>query len=97
VFIATAENDEQEKEKIALEYSSEGMQFSKEDMICYGCFHEETKNSKMCGGCEIRICAEAKGVKNCGYCKDYPCSHINTYVLGGSDNRNRLDRISASH
>jgi len=94
VYIATAEDDEQAKEKIAIEFSGGRMQFSKEDMNCYGCFHEETKNSKMCGGCEIRICGEDKGVKNCAYCGDYPCSKINTYVAEGSGNRIRLDGIS---
>jgi len=94
VFIATAENDEQAKEKLAGEFSGERMQFTKDDMNCYGCFHKDTKNSKMCGGCEIRICAEGKGVKNCGYCSDYPCHYIDTYVLEGSENRARLDSIS---
>lgn len=94
VFIATAENDEQAKEKIAREFSGEAMQFSKEDMNCYGCFHEDAKNSKMCGECEIRICAEVKGVKNCAYCSDYPCRHIDAHVPEGSQNRKRLDGIS---
>ena len=70
------------------------MQFTKEDMNCYGCFHEETKNSKMCSGCEIRICAESNEVKNCAYCTDYPCDNIDKYVEVGSENRMRLDGIS---
>jgi len=97
IFIATAENNEQAKERIAKEFSGERMQFTKEDMNCYGCFHEETKNNKMCGGCEIRICAEDKDVENCGCCSDYPCDHVETYAEAGSDNRNRLDSISKSH
>jgi hypothetical protein len=93
VFITTAANNEQAKEKLAKEFSGERMQFTKEDMNCYGCFNEDTKNSKMCGGCEIRICAAGKEVENCGYCIEYPCSHIDTYVPEGSENRKRLDSI----
>ena len=93
VFIATAENDEAAKERIAKEFSGERMQFTKEDMNCYGCFHEETVKSKMCGGCEIRICASGKEVKNCAHCTDYPCDYINTYAKAGSENRERLDGI----
>ncbi|MFC1921635.1 DUF3795 domain-containing protein [Chloroflexota bacterium] len=94
IYIATAENNEQVKERIASEFSGERMQFTKDDMNCYGCFHEDTKNSKMCGWCEIRICAEGKGVKNCAYCAEYPCSYIDTYVEVGSDNRTRLNGIN---
>ena len=95
VFVATAGNDGKMKAKLAKEYSNERNQFSIEDMKCYGCFWEGNKASKMCGGCEIRNCAEPKGVKNCGYCNDYPCSQINSHVPEGSENRNRLDAIKA--
>ena len=97
IFIATVENNEHEKEKLAGEFSGERMQFTKEDMNCYGCFHEDTRNSKMCGGCEIRICAGGKGVENCGHCSQYPCNYIDTYVPAGSDNRIRLDDINKLH
>lgn len=94
VFIATAENNEELKEKLAKDYSNENCQFLKEDMNCYGCFSEKTGNSKMCVNCNIRNCADSKKVKNCSYCYEYPCSHIDTYVREGSENRKRLDNIS---
>lgn len=58
VFIATAENNEQVKEQLAKQYSNEKYRFSKEDTNCFGCFSEGVKNSKMCGNCNIRNCAE---------------------------------------
>jgi hypothetical protein len=94
IFIATAENDEQAKERLARECSNEDVQFLKDDMNCYGCFWEGNRNSKMCGNCAMRNCAEAKGVENCGYCGDYPCSHIETYVPEGLENRKKLESIS---
>ena len=96
VYIATARNDEQMKAKLAKEYSGERNQFSIKDINCYGCFWEGNKTSKMCGGCEIRNCAEEKEVKNCAYCGDYPCRYITSHLPEGSDNRKRLDKIKAS-
>lgn len=96
VFIATAQNNEELKEQLAKDYSNENCQFSKEDMVCYGCFSEKTGDSKMCGNCAIRNCAEKKRVKNCAYCEEYPCHSINTYVHEGSENRKRLDSIYTS-
>jgi len=93
IYIATAQNDNLTKAKLAKEYSSESSQFSIQDINCYGCFSETNKLSKICGNCEIRNCAEVKGVKNCGYCKEYPCSNIEAHVHSGSENRKRLDRI----
>lgn len=96
VYIATKENNDSLKEKLATDYSNENMKFSKEDMNCLGCRELSTKDSKMCGICTIRNCAEKKKVGNCGYCSDYPCSEINTYVGDESENRSRLDKICAS-
>ena len=93
VFIATAGNDEQMKARLAGEYSNERHKFSAADIKCYGCFWEGACNSKICGNCEIRVCAAARAVKNCGYCSDYPCSHINAHVREGSENRKRLDKM----
>ncbi|MBI2850256.1 MAG: DUF3795 domain-containing protein [Chloroflexi bacterium] len=96
VYVATATNDMQMKAKLAKEYSSARNQFSIDDMNCYGCFWEGNKTSTLCGKCDIRNCAEPKRLKNCGYCEEYPCSHINSHVREGTENRKRLDRIKAS-
>jgi hypothetical protein len=96
VYVATAGNDERMKAKLAKEYSSERNQFSIKDMECYGCFWDGNKTSTLCGKCEIRICAEPRGIENCGYCGDYPCHHITSHVREGSENRKRLDAIKAS-
>ena len=95
VYVATAQNDNLAKAKLAKEYSGGGNQFSVQDMDCYGCFSESSRSNKMCGSCEIRNCARPRGLKNCGYCGDYPCRYINDHVPEGSDNRKRLDRVKA--
>jgi len=93
VYIATAQNDNLMKAKLAKEYSSESSQFSAHDINCCGCFSETNKLSKICSNCEIRNCAEAKEVKNCGHCDNYPCRYIHSHVPEGSENRKRLDHI----
>ncbi len=93
VFIATVENNEQVKDQLARGYTSDKCQFSREDMNCFGCFSEKSKDSKMCGNCTIRNCAKNQRVKNCGYCNEYPCDYIKTHVREGSENRKRLDDI----
>ena len=95
VFIATAVNNQAAKERLAREFSRERMQFTAGDMNCYGCFHEDTGNLIMCGGCVIRNCGQSRKVENCGYCADYPCGNIETHVKAGSDNRKRLDNINS--
>lgn len=84
------------KEELAQEYSNENMKFSKEDMTCYGCRDINIKNSKMCGICSIRICAEDRKLQNCGYCKEYPCVVVKNHIPEDSDNRVRLNRINES-
>jgi hypothetical protein len=96
VYVATAQDDTLAKAKLAKEYSSSTNQFTVQDMNCYGCFSESSRSSKMCGSCEIRNCAELKGVENCDYCTDYPCRYINAHVPAESENRKRLDRVKAS-
>jgi hypothetical protein len=95
VYIATSNNDEPMRAKLAEEYSNEHVKFSIEDIKCQGCFRAENKSSKMCGGCEIRNCAEIKNVKNCGWCGAYPCQYVTAHLKEGSENRKRLDGIKA--
>jgi len=42
--------------------------FPVKDLVCYGC-----KPENKCAYPEIRACAYAKGVSNCGLCDGYPC------------------------
>jgi hypothetical protein len=97
VYLATKENDEIKKEKLAKEYSFENMVFTKEDINCFGCFSEKTKDSKMCSNCPIMNCAKNKEIKNCGYCIEYPCDIINKHLPQESSNRKRLDAINKNN
>ena len=93
VYIATETKDEETRARLAEEYSGNHIRFSAEDINCHGCFHEETGYSKICASCEIRNCARPKGLRNCGYCADYPCTFIESHVPEGLENRALLDRL----
>lgn len=93
IFIATKTNDEKMKEKLAQEYSSEKCTFISKDMECAGCRSSYAEHSKMCGGCEIRLCGKTRDIITCAECAEYPCYIIEKYVPKGSENRTLLDDI----
>lgn len=94
LYIATKANDQSAKEKLAQECSTADTVFTAEDMTCEGCFWEQNESSKMCGGCEIRKCAQNKTVENCGRCAAYPCAIVERRLPGDTDCRKRLDAVS---
>ncbi|WP_167956765.1 ASCH domain-containing protein [Anaerosporobacter faecicola] len=95
IYIATATQDEEKKEQLAREYSTETCTFEKEDMVCYGCHSQDEamKHSKMCGDCEIRNCKKTAKIDTCASCEAYPCAHIERFVPADGENRKRLEKI----
>lgn len=95
IYIATKNNDNEMKAKLAVDYSNEHCAFEEADMNCGGCFSIKNKDSKMCGDCKIRQCADTKNhEKNCAYCTEYPCQIIEEYCPVGFESRVRLDNIT---
>lgn len=94
VYIATKTGDEELKEKLAKEYSTESFKFEKDDMNCTGCHSIEGANKKMCVECPMRECGMEKKLTHCAECNEYPCQHIEGYVPAGSDNRKTLDGLA---
>ncbi len=76
-FIATKNNDDAMKAKIAAEWSKmNGADIKPEDITCEGCRTGSSVLGGYCGMCEIRKCAAEKKVSHCGLCKDYPCESV---------------------
>jgi hypothetical protein len=66
---------------------------------CDGCTAESGRLFSGCKKCEVRKCAREKGLKNCAYCRQYPCEKLNKlYDSGGveADAKKRLDTIKSS-
>jgi hypothetical protein len=79
-FIATQNDDDIERERIAKEWAKAYKHdFKIEDINCDGCVSTEGRHIGYCGFCEIRACAIQKTIKNCAYCEDYICEKLNKF------------------
>ena len=71
VFIGTREEPER------LKMLAEMMNFSVEEMKCYGCRSE--KRIPYCGNCKMFKCAAEKGIDFCYECEEYPCEELKKF------------------
>lgn len=94
-FLATKNNDESKKRKIAKSWSKHfGVKFEPEDISCDGCLSESGRLSGYCRKvCEIRPCAHTKKVKNCAYCEDYACEKLTRFFAIARRAKATLDKI----
>jgi hypothetical protein len=96
-FLATKENDDQKRAKVAQEWSKRfKVEVKTEDINCEGCQSMGGLVFNYCHVCEIRKCGKEKGLKNCGYCSEYPCHKLNFIFSNTPDTKNRLDKINSS-
>jgi hypothetical protein len=96
-FLATKENDDQKRAKVAQEWSKLfKVEISPEDINCDGCQSDEGRLFNYCNVCEIRKCGKEKGIMNCGYCDVYPCGKLNFIFNKAPDAKKRLDEINSS-
>jgi hypothetical protein len=74
-YIATKTNDEKVAGEIAGLWSNgiEGI-YSVDDIWCDGC-HSNRLHS-FCANCPVRVCANDKGLANCGECVDFLCDKL---------------------
>ncbi|MEJ2568087.1 MAG: DUF3795 domain-containing protein [candidate division WOR-3 bacterium] len=93
-FIATKNDDDNERERIAKEWSKEYKHdFKAEDINCEGCTSIEKRHVGYCDICEVRECAIKKRVENCAYCKDYACKTLKNFFHMAPQARNNLEEI----
>ena len=80
--IATEKNDDEMRQRVAKEWSELNQtEITPEQISCEGCRMDGIK-SAWCGSfCEIRKCAENKGVETCGACPEMDgCPVLNMIV-----------------
>jgi Protein of unknown function (DUF3795) len=58
-----------------------GRTIKPEEMECDGCLSAGGKLWNRCRNCEVRKCGQEKKVKNCAYCRDYPCEKLNEIFI----------------
>jgi hypothetical protein len=96
-FLATQENDDQKRARVAQEWSKRfKIEVNPEDINCDGCLSAGGRLFNYCQVCEIRKCGKEKSLKNCGYCREYPCHKLNFIFSNSPDAKNQLDKINFS-
>jgi len=73
-YIATRENNYSKLTEIAKLWSTPEEMFKPEDIPCDGCYTERLHT--FCNRCPARICANSRGIVNCGDCPEYACSKL---------------------
>jgi len=80
-YLAHKNNDQALREKIAAEWKkAHDFDFTPDMINCASC-KETGVHIGYCSKCEIRKCASAKGVINCGACAEFKtCKTINDFL-----------------
>ena len=96
VFLATSQNDDQERARVAKEWSENyGWPLKPEDINCDGCLAEPGRIFGYCSNCEVRKCATSRKLANCAPCPDYGCSKLEGIWALNPLGQKVLDRIRA--
>jgi hypothetical protein len=93
-YIATQENDNTKRQKVAEEWQkSFNPDIKAEDINCDGCTAQSTRLFAHCLQCKVRLCGIERKVKNCAYCPDYACDNLLEYFKMAPKMKESLDNI----
>lgn len=94
-FIATQQDDDRERERVARRWSTGEKPLLPEEINCDGCLLDEGRLFVFCRGCPVRACGKEKGVATCGHCGEYPCDILEGLwkEIQAEDARATLDEI----
>jgi len=93
-LIATQKDDDDERKKVAEQWSSQfHADIKAEDINCDGCLVDSGRLFGHCLECEIRACCRDKNLENCAYCDDYACEKLKAILDYVPDAKKRLDEI----
>jgi hypothetical protein len=93
-YIATQNDDHVLREKTAKQWSAPGYEVPPKDVICDGCKSGGNLFKHWSETCDVRLCVNERGLKNCAFCDDYACEKLEN-VLGmmGETARKTLENI----
>ncbi len=96
-FIATANNDNELRAKLAEQWSKEySVQMKPEDINCTGCKSEGVKLFYCQNLCEIRKCALPRVIETCAPCSEYPCGRLDFVHKNAQQAKATLDALKSS-
>ena len=78
VYIAHRDNNTKFRDKLAQLYGTKP-----EETACLGCMQSEPAGClySFCRSCNIRECIKKKGYYSCHQCDEFPCEHIENFIL----------------
>lgn len=93
-YIATKNDDNQARAKIAVEWSKAyNADIKPEYVNCNGCTKMEGRHIGYCAECGVHQCASARDVENCAHCENYPCETLETFLKTAPRARANLEEI----
>lgn len=96
-YLATQANDRAELERVAAMWREEynAPNITVESVLCDGCLTDQGRKCGHCFDCDIRACAMALNVANCGHCAEYACEKLAGFFGFVPDARATLDSVCA--
>ncbi len=78
IYIATRDGNEKFREILGNLYGTKP-----EDTHCRGCMQQDSQKKiyAFCRTCRIRDCAQSKGYYSCHQCGQWPCDHIERFIV----------------
>jgi hypothetical protein len=96
-YIATQAGDRSALERVAAQWREEfdAPNLTAESIMCDGCLGTTGNKCGHCAECEMRACALALNLANCGHCPDYACDKLETFFGFAPEARTILDGVRA--
>lgn len=93
-YIAHVNNDEELKKKVAAAINKQlDMDILPGQVGCEGCRGKLHTKWSANLNCEVRRCAEQKGVLSCVLCDDFACEKLRSHFAGDINKKTNLHRI----
>ncbi len=95
-YIATQEDSDDKRGETAEMWSKMfKVEIPIDKINCDGCKSGGKRLFQHCLVCEIRACAQKKGLENCGYCEDFACDRVEFVLNAVPAARENLERSRA--
>ncbi len=86
----------EERQKVADQWSKQfGAGFKAVDIDCVGCTVKKGVHVGYCSMCQIRSCAEGRGLTTCAKCPDFGCEKLEGFFKSAPQARENLTALRA--